>query len=220
MVAMLQPLDVIKTVQQGNRIGVHEALRVVLRTDGWSGLWTRGLLPTLIRGAIGPGVYFQAMQVTKDWGHGPMWDFGQGALARGAGALIVSPLSVLKTRSEWNPHTSLRFASLKDMYAGLLPTLARDVPFSGVYVLFFRRVKEHWKEKTFAADFSAGIVAGVSATLVTHPFDVVKTRSQLGLPLFAGWKNMWSGLSLRMTKRPLATALTWAIYEALARLWE
>jgi len=148
------------------------------------------------------------------------FDFAQGATARAFGAVVISPFSVLKARIDWNPKSGIKFAGVRDMFVGLTPTLARDVPFSGLYMVFYRILKqfeppEDSSQRRFAVDLSAGLVAGVVATALTHPFDVVKTRSQIGVPIFQG--NLWSGLTLRLAKRPISTALTWAFYEVVSR---
>jgi solute carrier family 25 protein 38 len=222
VVAILQPFDVVKTVQQAAGTRPQDAVKIIIKEDGIKGLWLRGLAPTLVRGALGPGTYFQALEFTEKWfkEKGKLADFTQGALARGIGAVVISPFSVLKARIEWNPKSGFKFAGARDMFVGLLPTLARDVPFSGLYMVFYRGFK--WMEKPddssvrrFGIDFSAGLVAGLLATAITHPFDVIKTRSQIGIPLFGG--NVWSGLSLRLAKRPLSMALTWACYEIISR---
>ena len=218
VVSLLQPFDVVKTVQQGSssQISIREAVLEVISRDGPKGLWLRGLGPTLARGALGPGTYFQVIHMTNSFaGDYPSkgWDFVQGALARGFGAIVVSPLSVLKARSEWRGST-VQFR-LKDMFLGLAPTLLRDVPFSGIYVVLYRAFKPQSGGGPMG-DFLAGLASGLLSTLVTHPFDVIKTRAQIG----RGWetRELFSGLSLRLLKRPLSTALTWAFYEGLCRL--
>jgi solute carrier family 25, member 38 len=222
VVAILQPFDVVKTVQQAAGIRPKDAMHTIIREDGIKGLWLRGLAPTLVRGALGPGTYFQALEMTDKWfkEKNKLVDFTQGALARGIGAVVISPFSVLKARIEWNPKSGLKFAGARDMFVGLLPTLARDVPFSGLYMVFYRGFK--WVEREddshirrFGVDFIAGLLAGLLATAMTHPFDVIKTRAQVGIPLLEG--NIWSGLSLRLAKRPLSMALTWACYEVISR---
>lgn len=223
VVAVLQPFDVVKTVQQASGGNALNAVKVITKQDGVQGLWLRGLGPTLFRGALGPGTYFQALEFTDRWfpKKTKVTDFAQGALARAIGAVIVSPFSVLKARIEWNPKSGVRFNGFRDMFVGLVPTLARDVPFSGLYMVFYRFLKgleeseSDSNVKRFGIDFSAGLAAGFLATALTHPFDVIKTRSQIGIPLFEG--NIWSGLSLRLAKRPLSMALTWACFEIVSR---
>lgn len=74
--------------------------------------------------------------------------------------------------------------------------------------------------------FPCGVVAGIMASVVTQPADVVKTRMQLrpdAHPSFLntlviivrrnGIKGFFSGLMPRATRRTLMAAFTWTIYE-------
>lgn len=66
-----------------------------------------------------------------------------------------------------------------------MPTLARDAPYSGLYLLMYNRMQIFLKDNLpsgtpqASATFLAGAVAGGGATLVTHPPDVIRTRLQL-----------------------------------------
>ncbi len=76
------------------------------------------------------------------------------------------------------------FASL---YSGLLPTIARDAPFSGIYFAAYTRLKVAFASPLVVSavpaesvrTFGAGVCAGAVATVLTHPADVIKTRLQL-----------------------------------------
>lgn len=79
-----------------------------------------------------------------------------------------------------------RKEGFRGLTCGLLPTLLRDAPFSGLYLLMYtttkRTVPQDWIESsTFGpyVRFSCGIVAGIGASLVTQPADVLKTKMQL-----------------------------------------
>jgi solute carrier family 25 protein 38 len=88
-----------------------------------------------------------------------------------------------------------------------------------------------------AVNFSAGALAAAAATAATNPFDVVKTRVQLadgaaaaggrragGMAAVAlrvvrdeGWRRLFDGLALRVTRKALSSALAWTVYEELVR---
>lgn len=100
----------------------------------------------------------------------------------------------------------LHFQCFIGFFSGLVPTLLRDAPFSGVYLMFYRWQLSHMPEReqisSFAgqridvhrmavpfldvmssnysgfARFGSGITAGLSACLVTQPFDMAKTLMQ------------------------------------------
>lgn len=77
---------------------------------------------------------------------------------------------------------------ITSLWKGLVLTLWRDVPFSGIYwanVEFIRRELNKTQyfmhtDNTFLESFIAGSVAGSIAALITTPFDVGKTRQQIG----------------------------------------
>ena len=78
---------------------------------------------------------------------------------------------------------------LRGLSCGLAPTLIRDAPYSGLYLMFYTQLKRRVGGALLdedagatvagAVNFSCGLSAGFLASLVTHPADVVKTRMQL-----------------------------------------
>ncbi|KAH7528863.1 hypothetical protein FEM48_Zijuj05G0123000 [Ziziphus jujuba var. spinosa] len=132
---------------------------------------------------------------------------------------------------------------LKGLYAGYGSTLARDVPFAGLMVVFYEALKdltEYGKQKwstnsNFHVSSSleglvlGGLAGGFSAYLTT-PLDVVKTRLQVqGSTLrYNGWfdtirqiwktegtKGMFRGSIPRVTWYVPASALTFMAVEFL-----
>ncbi len=119
-----------------------------------------------------------------------------------AGALLI-PVTVVKTRYESGVflyrslgdairHT-YRNEGVRGLTSGLAPTLMRDVPFSGLYYMFFSQLKavampmvlgdgdqkkqQMGKSKsvvsTSVVTFLCGVNAGLLASVVTQPMDVV-----------------------------------------------
>ncbi|KMS97786.1 hypothetical protein BVRB_5g123500 [Beta vulgaris subsp. vulgaris] len=90
----------------------------------------------------------------------------------------------------------------KGLYAGYWSTLARDVPFAGLMVMFYEALKDltdyGMKKWTLDADYQinttleglvlGGVAGGLSA-YVTTPLDVIKTRLQVQGPdlRYKGW---------------------------------
>ena len=84
--------------------------------------------------------------------------------------------------------------------------------------------------------FSCGVVAGLAASIITQPADVVKTSVQTGtvprvagsttglLPTVSsiyqrgGMRAMFAGVAPRVTRRTLMAAFTWALYEQVSTL--
>ncbi|KAK4507442.1 hypothetical protein PRZ48_001177 [Zasmidium cellare] len=79
-------------------------------------------------------------------------------------------------------------------------------------------------------NFVSGVVAAMAATTLTNPFDAIKTRLQIAPGRYRnmvqaakmmlrdeGVRSMFSGLSLRIGRKAISSALTWTVYEELIR---
>ncbi|GAB7361081.1 hypothetical protein MBLNU230_g1119t1 [Neophaeotheca triangularis] len=81
-----------------------------------------------------------------------------------------------------------------------------------------------------SVNFASGVVAAVAATTLTNPFDAIKTRLQIMPRKYAnmvqgaklmlkeeGLRSMFDGLSLRIGRKAVSSALAWTVYEELIR---
>ena len=263
--ALTQPFDVVKTTQQSLRMGGEIEVRSsfciasdVYAREGIRGLYA-GLGATIVRVFFGAGIYFTSLHAMADiLGNSPASAFLAGASARALAVALLAPVSVLKTRLEvrgLERGTSLRGLSefralgvlaksegIATLFSGLVPTLLRDAPFSGIYVSAYYALRDVAGVNTTSSThdgnfkrtlliFTTGLTAGAFATAVTHPFDVLKTRLQLrpaagrfvsgsvileeAMSLLSqqGIKGFYAGFGARVTKRTLSTALTWTLFE-------
>jgi solute carrier family 25 protein 38 len=139
----------------------------------------------------------------------------------------------------------------RGFFAGFGATAVRDAPYAGLYVLVYEQAKAKMGELKQAAavvergaealhvptatsaagtNFVSGVVAAVSATTITNPFDAIKTRLQLmpakygnmvqaaGMMLREeGVRSMFAGLSLRIGRKAISSALAWTVYEEMIR---
>ena len=174
-----------------------------------------------------------------------------GALARVAAGLIVNPVTVLKVRYESShySYTSMAGAARdvlakegpKGFFAGFGVTAVRDAPYAGLYVLIYEQAKAYIaslgpgdRRSTTAGsasiNFVSGVIAAVTATTMTNPFDAIKTRIQIAPGRYKnmlqagkimlrdeGIRSMFSGLSLRIGRKAISSALTWTVYEEVVR---
>jgi len=239
---LFQPLDLVKTrIQQANtRQSMFTQFHNIVVSERVKGLW-KGTRPSLVRTVPGVGVYFACMHTMKTTFFSGRPSAGQslvvGAGARTLAGCIMIPVTVIKIRCEAG---SLEyrgiFSALKTLTAaegakgltkGLLPTLLRDVPFSGIYLMFYEKLKVYCKDLTPYGNinhFSCGIGAGVLGSLVTQPADVIKTKLQLNpgsktinimkeIARSEGAAGFMRGIVPRSLRRTLMAALAWTVYE-------
>lgn len=125
-----------------------------------------------------------------------------GAVARAVSTTVISPLELIRTRQmNTQVHTTVRHHlndvlknnGVRGLWTGAGLTLARDVPFSGIYWMVVESIraskrvrdwKDHKVNKTvgeFLVSLYSGAVGGLVAACCTTPMDVVKTRRQIEL---------------------------------------
>ncbi|XP_078140754.1 mitochondrial glycine transporter A isoform X2 [Centroberyx gerrardi] len=205
---LFQPLDLVKTrlqtlqsgMQPGSaRVGMVTVLLSVVRTERLLGLW-KGVSPSFARTIPGVGIYFSTYYSLKQHFFLDRSPRALEAVLLGAGARTVAgvfmlPVTVIKTRFESGRYNygsvvgALRSVCQTEgplaLFSGLMATLLRDAPFSGIYVMFYSQTKASLPKEVSAsayaplANFSCGVLAGVSASLITQPADVVKTHVQV-----------------------------------------
>ncbi|KAI6188821.1 Degenerin mec-10 [Aphelenchoides besseyi] len=129
----------------------------------------------------------------------------------------------------------IRDSTYRGLWKGLIPTIFRDSPFSGLYLVFYRRqigfVEKRSGNCNPALRFGAGITSGFLACLLTQPFDVIKTvvqlypkrysstfRTSLDLYKTGGYRIFFTGYTLRATKRTMTAALNWTIFDELPKM--
>ncbi|XP_059900244.1 mitochondrial glycine transporter A-like [Gadus macrocephalus] len=252
---LFQPLDLIKTrlqtlqgtVQPGSaRVGMVSVFLTVVRTEKLVGLW-KGMSPSFARTIPGLGLYFSTYYSLKQHffqgrGLGPLEAVALGAGARSVAGVLMLPVTVIKTRFESGRYNySSVVGALRSMcqtegpralFSGLVPTLLRDAPFSGIYVMFYTQTKACLPTELSSssygppAHFLCGVGAGVLASLITQPADVVKTNVQVGSGLTTaaavrqvysqqGVRGFFLGAVPRCLRRTMMAAMAWTVYETM-----
>uniref|UniRef100_UPI0025AEA252 mitochondrial glycine transporter A-like n=1 Tax=Doryrhamphus excisus TaxID=161450 RepID=UPI0025AEA252 len=250
---LFQPLDLVKTrlqtlqstVQPGSgRIGMVTVLLNVVRTERLLGLW-KGASPSFMRTIPGVGLYFSTyhsfkQHVFQEKSPGALGAALLGGGARAVAGVVMLPVTVIKARYECGRYgyrsvtQALRRVCRTEgptaLYSGMMATLLRDVPFSGIYVMFYGQLKTSWPREISVsaplANFCCGTLAGVLASLITQPADVVKTLVQVNPQLRTadavryiyvehGLKGFLRGAVPRCLRRTLIAAMAWTIYEQM-----
>lgn len=252
---LFQPLDLVKTrlqtlqsgVQPGSaRVSMVTVFLNVVRTEKLLGLW-KGVSPSCARTIPGVGIYFSTYFTLKqhffqEQSPGAVEAVLLGGGARSVAGILMLPVTVIKTRFECGRYSygsvagALRSVCQTEgpgaLFSGLWATLLRDVPFSGIYVMFYSQAKAALPTEislsvsTPLANFSCGVLAGVLASLITQPADVVKTHVQVNpqlrtiqaityIYLEHGAQGFFRGAVPRLLRRTMMAAMAWTVYEQM-----
>lgn len=138
----------------------------------------------------------------------------------------------------------------KGFFYGWGATAIRDAPYAGLYVYVYESskaqlstlflppsptpddVNDKGNDKrmtpltSLTINFTSGLAAGFGATLLTNPFDVMRTRMQLRPNLYQnfwvagkrlyleeGPRSFLDGVGLRIARKSISSAFTWSLYE-------
>ena len=182
--------------------GFVDAIRHVVRAEGIRGLW-KGAGTTLMIGVPASSLYMLGYDYLLREGLSPiitsptLLPLTAGIVARTSLATLLSPLELVRTNLQSTPkspdkpqtlkgvvnsiRTVVKGRGVRFLWQGLGPTLWRDVPFSGIYWAGYESWKRFFESRgqrgTYIA-FVSGAISGTTASLVTSPFDVLKTRRQ------------------------------------------
>ncbi|EZA54585.1 Solute carrier family 25 member [Ooceraea biroi] len=249
---LFQPLDLVKTRLQSRvnasnigspRNGMLGTVAHIVQKENVFGLW-KGMTPSITRVIPGVGLYFSSLHWLK---HAfnleepltAMQAISLGITARSMSGALLIPITVVKTRFESGVYKynsigeALRLIykqeGMKGLSSGLVPTLLRDAPYSGLYLMFYTQLKNATASTGTAeapVHFSCGILAGILASIVTQPPDVIKTKMQLYPNEFNsiyqatffvykkyGVLGYFKGIVPRMLRRTLMTTMAWTVYE-------
>lgn len=169
-----------------------------------------------------------------------------GASARVAVGFLLNPFTLLKARFESNIYAyqsltgalvSITRQGPSELFRGFVASSLRDAPYAGLFILFYESIKRESSSvfpstsQTHAAALHSisAASAGAIATMMTHPFDVIKTKVQVRsedryhgfirtistIWTQRGVSGFFDGASLRMSRKILSSAIGWAVYEGL-----
>lgn len=187
--------------------GTLDAFMKIAQREGITSLWS-GLAPTLLLALPATIAYFvtyeQLRVKLKDLfspslHEQPIWiPLISGSVARIGAVTLVSPLELIRTKmqsekmSYFEMNQALKslvqYHGVSGLWKGLMPTLLRDVPFSGIYWVSYEQLKASYirrhhytRQPSLLHNFLFGSLAGGLAALVTTPFDIVKTLRQINV---------------------------------------
>ncbi|KAJ2486549.1 hypothetical protein IWW37_005585 [Coemansia sp. RSA 2050] len=172
-----------------------------------------------------------------------------GASSRALAGFLLMPGTVLKVQYESSLYRYRgmmpavveiwRSGGFRGFFVGAVPTAIRDAPYAGLYMLLYEAVKSY--ERAFAegrgvslrettVTMVAGVSAGLTASYLTQPFDLVKTRMQLRpreytsvaqsfVKIFReeSIPGFFRGISLRVLRKGIQASLVFTLYEWVLR---
>uniref|UniRef100_A0A7N4NM91 Mitochondrial glutathione transporter SLC25A40 n=1 Tax=Sarcophilus harrisii TaxID=9305 RepID=A0A7N4NM91_SARHA len=181
--------------------GTLDAFSKIIRNEGIKSLWS-GLPPTLVMAVPATVIYFTCYDQLSSFMKSKVENedyipIFAGIIARLGAVTVISPLELIRTKMQSKVfsykelHLFVKNKVSHDgwisLWRGWSPTVMRDVPFSALYWYNFEMFKK-WLcknsdkyEPTFGINFTAGAMSGSIASIVTLPFDVVKTHRQTKL---------------------------------------
>ena len=239
------------------RVTHDNGLRTMFAEGGVASLYA-GLPATLLIGIPSNVLYFACYEALRDWMRSrfsraeSMAPMVAGAVSRTVAVTACSPLEVLRTRIQSkrlvrDPGSGsvrllqdmVRKEGLAVLTRGLASTVWRDAPFSAVFWLGTESLRNALLLRGFCQDsvlqvplvsFVASVSAGGVAALLTAPFDVAKTRAQVGLSssgargmrqTFAtvvrqeGLRGLWTGAAPRVARVAPACGIMLGTYELM-----
>lgn len=252
---LLQPFDLIKTrMQQFPSLGLIKVTKDIARNEGLSSFWT-GVTPSLWRTVPGIGLHFSfyhclsSSLVPDQSGLSSLQSLTVGVLSRVMAGTVLIPATVIKTRWEAAgpvfrykgqgmmsaARSIVRVEGVRGLLSGLVPTIVRDAPYSGIYLLFYNKLKQLSSVSELTSSngrslgqFVCGIGAGCVATIIVQPADVLKTEMQLRQERVSQWsvvqtvyrdrglQGFYVGLVPRIVRKSLMSALAWTVYERVS----
>ena len=115
------------------------------------------------------------------------------------------------------------------MSKGIVASCLKQGLFAGVYYKIFLALKTMEDNYQIGTNFVNGVIAGLVATAVSHPFEIARAQIQAEMNgnirqvfrdiyVTEGWKGFFKGLSPRLLRKPVINTTTFVIVEKLESL--
>ncbi|KAJ1960340.1 hypothetical protein GGI12_003856 [Dipsacomyces acuminosporus] len=172
-----------------------------------------------------------------------------GGSSRALAGFLLMPGTVLKVQYESSlyKYSGMTGAvreiwkanGVRGFFVGAVPTAIRDAPYAGLYMLLYEAIKH--KERLIATHngfqlpettvtMVAGVLGGLTASYITQPFDLVKTRMQVRPQEYTSvtqsfvkvfreesFLGFFRGISLRVLRKGIQASLVFTLYEWVLR---
>ncbi|KAF8527409.1 mitochondrial inner membrane protein [Hysterangium stoloniferum] len=182
-----------------------DCVKKVFRNEGLLGFY-RGLGPQLVGVAPEKAIKLTVNDLVRGRAMDPEtgrialpWELIAGATAGGCQVVFTNPLEIVKIRLQIQGEVAkaegvvprgaihiVKQLGLVGLYRGASACLLRDIPFSAIYFTAYSHLKKDFfqegyndKKLSFLETLAAAGIAGMPASYLTTPADVVKTRLQV-----------------------------------------
>lgn len=223
----MNPFEVIKTqlMVRNHHLSLTHTIRSLFQQHGPFVLF-RGVHLGVLSASATNSFYFVLYENLKDWAVTHIGRFGYGITAlfsRAAAVTLMLPVEILRTRA----YVQAEKGSLWGFH-GLQAQVWRDLIWSTLFWQLFEEGSRWTQSLGFSETFSYMVpssIAAVTASLLTHPLDVLKTRLQLHFdyaefPLKGLWdlykssggRMLFKGVTVRCTRSLLSLPLFIYVY--------
>lgn len=239
------PFDTVKTrMQSGTSTSVADTFQTVWRHERLTQLY-RGCIPVLGSAIPAHGAYFGAYEAGKRvLGDGHTGIAVSACFATAAHDAVSTPFDVIKQRMQMDRNRTFRNSyqcgkwilcreGVHALYVSLPTTIGMNIPHFATYWLVYesfmarqcRGSSRNLNEEMTADFLVAGFLAGGAASIVSFPFDMVKTHLQLGrgvnfgsvirnLVALRGVKGVFAGVVPRVMYTAPSGAIMMVTYES------
>ena len=233
MALMIPPKDL--ALKRNFLLNMQIATQYIANKDGVHGFY-KGVVAGACKAAIGCYTYFAILRKLEQPDQSPLQNFVFSSIARIISTIVTNPLNIIETRFEladFNEYKNIRGA-VRDIYrkegpkgflSGGLASCLKEGSFAGFYYMAYEELKDFGMNK-----MSAGMLAGMFGTAVTHPFELIRARLQIAglhervidkhlifkeIKILHQNKEWFKGVTPRLFKKPLANTITFLLFEML-----
>ncbi|OMJ89482.1 hypothetical protein SteCoe_8385 [Stentor coeruleus] len=231
----LAPFDVVKNTQISSvsKISPIQTAKILVKQTGVLTLW-RGIMASSMSTFTSNVVYYPCYEFMKPkfQSVSENWGCGFAALtSRFIAVIITLPVERLRTSLQGTGQ-----GKFKITFNGLRVTLYRDMIFSFTYFSLYENSYKYLKDeyplmaRSYSSFFSSFIAA-----VITHPFDVIKTKIQTRYCCFSdydkntlkalssiykedGLRSLFIGAQPRISKIAIGLVIYMNLYETFKKL--
>ena len=243
-ISILYPLDLLKTRRHIQKDSLGKIVQTIYRSNGLVGFY-RGILPPLLTEApkrgfkFGFNEFYKGMLNNVSYLSKDSKVFLAGCLTGICESAIVTPSEVVKIRLQNSTGGETLGSVYKQIYSekgligftkGIGATCLRGLLWNATYFSIIEKTRDiNISGNLYFDRFLGGSLAGLLATTINNPVDVIKSRIQSGNPKYSGiystaqlilrdngWKGFYRGYMLKATRYTIGGGIMISIFNLLS----